>query len=45
MEQFGWSWDELMDIPYEVYLDLTRIKSLEAKKKKQEQEKTQKKYT
>lgn len=43
MKEMGWSHEQLMDCPYEQYLDYRRIMSIEAKEKKKEQEKRKKK--
>lgn len=37
MEEMGWSWQELMATPYEVYLDISRIISIEKRKEQEEQ--------
>lgn len=43
MQELGWSYEELMDCPYERYLDYRRLMSLEAKEKKKEQERQKRK--
>ena len=43
MEHMGWSWDDLMSTPYEVYLDISRIISLEQKEEQKEQKRKEKK--
>ena len=39
MKEMGWTWQELMETPYEEYLKIKRILSIEAKKKQRETEK------
>jgi len=31
MKEMGWTYQELMETPYEMFLDITRIQTLEAK--------------
>lgn len=37
----GWTWNELMETPYEEYLKIKRISNLEDKKKAEEHDKMQ----
>ena len=39
MREMGWTYEELMECPYEKYLDITRIMSLESKETKRKQKK------
>ena len=39
MEKLSWSYEDLMNCPYEKYLDYTRILSLEAKHQKKQEKK------
>lgn len=41
MQEMGWTYEDLMDTPYEVYLDTTRILSLESKEEEKEQKKVE----
>lgn len=43
MKEMGWSWEQLMNIPFERYLEVSRIISLESKKEAKEQEKMEQK--
>lgn len=39
----GWSYDELMDCPYEEFLNYKRIMTLESKEEQKEKQKQQRK--
>lgn len=41
MNEMGWSFQELMETPYETYLDISRIISLENKEELKEQKKAE----
>lgn len=43
MEEMSWSYDDLMNCPYEKYLDYSRIASLESKNRKKEAKKNERK--
>lgn len=41
MKQMGWSYTDLMEVPYEEYLDHRRILSIEGKEEQKEQKKAE----
>lgn len=41
MQELGWSYEELMNCPYEQYLNYRRIMTLEKKEEVQEKERQQ----
>lgn len=42
MENYSIGYNELMDFPYEIYLEMSRIMSIEEKEKKKERDKKEK---
>lgn len=36
MKEMGWSYEELMNTPYETYLDISRIMSIENKEEEKQ---------
>lgn len=45
MSELGWSYEELMNCPYEQYLNYRRLMSMEAKEKKKQQERQKRKHS
>lgn len=43
MQEMGWSYEELMDTPYDRYLDISRMLSLESKHKQKKSSKAERK--
>lgn len=43
MKEMGWSYEDLMELPYDEYLNYSRIMSLEKKEEKKESERQQRK--
>ena len=41
MKEMGWSYEELMNTPYNEYLNFTRLMSIEKKEKKKQGERQQ----